>query len=99
LLPVYTRHCSEFVFLFLVLTARPTVQDFVAHLSQLFNNSSLGFVRFLHIAVGVLHDAKHDLDLGFQFRKLLQSFFQTQLGGQCVFDLPEFLCHGSSFAK
>src|SRR2546429_2880786 len=66
---------------FLLLAACPTMQNLIPHLSQFFDDPSLGFGGFLDIPAGVLDNAEQRLNLGLQLGVFLQSFLQGRFAG------------------
>jgi len=57
------------------------MQNLIPHLSQFFDDPSLGFGGFLDIPAGVLDNAEQRLNLGLQLGVFLQSFFKGPMFG------------------
>ena len=73
------------------------MQNLIPHLSQFFDDPSLGFGGFLDIPAGVLDNAEQRLNLGLQLGVFLQSFLQGRFAGnRTVLPFRKAFCHGFS---
>ena len=71
------------------------MQNLIPHLSQFFDDPSLGFGGFLDIPAGVLDNAEQRLNLGLQLGVFLQSFLQGRFAGnRTVLHFRKAFCHG-----
>src|SRR5437899_746340 len=88
---------GQSLFFFLLLAACPTMQNLIPHLSQFFDDPSLGFGGFLDIPAGVLDNAEQRLNLGLQLGVFLQSLLQGHFAGnRTVLHFRKAFCHGFS---
>jgi hypothetical protein len=80
--------------LLLVLTLRPTLQDFVTQLSRGFDGAPFGFVGFLHISCRIVDNVQNHFEALFQFRMLRQSLQQFPPSCQPCFNVFPMLRDG-----